>query len=350
MRVKFKAFVIGITAIFMLFIGSLSRAEVSIDGAGATFPYPVYVKWAASYQAKTGVEVNYRPTGSGDGIKQISARLVDFGASDIPLSPVRLDKDGLVQFPTVVGGVVPVVNIQGVAPGRLKLNAATLAGIYLGKITKWNDPALLALNAGMSLPDEKILPVHFSDASGTTYIFTNYLSRTIPEWKTAIGEGAVVPWKVGATAKHNDEVASFVQRTRNSIGYVEFSYALKNQLSYAQMQNREGFFVAPGEASFSAAAGAAQWEDTQDFIENLTDKPGKGSWPICGGTYILVQQAQNDAVATRDVLKFFDWAYANGGRVAIELGYVPLPERVQNLVRRSWREQVQAWSAQSRMK
>jgi phosphate transport system substrate-binding protein len=315
-----------------------SLAAATITGAGATFPYPIYAKWAEAYKAKTGVAMNYQSIGSGGGIKQITAKTVNFGASDMPLTVEKLEKDGLMQFPTVIGGVVPVVNIEGVAPGKMKLDGTTLADIYLGKITKWNDPALVALNKDLKLPDEVITVVHRSDGSGTTFIFTNYLSKASAEWKSNVGESTAVSWKAGIGGKGNEGVAANVQRMKNTIGYVEYAYALQNKMAYVQMKNRDGQFVEPGDVSFKAAAANAQWDKAPGFYEILTNEPGKDSWPISGATFILVHKMQEDATAGREVLKFFDWAYANGDAAATGLDYVPLPDSVKALVRKQWAE------------
>ncbi len=347
---KLRQFVIGIAAFAMLAGSSASRAAITITGAGATFPYPVYAKWAEAYKAKSGTSMNYQSIGSGGGIKQITARTVDFGASDMPLPPEKLDKDGLMQFPTVIGGVVPVINVTSIGNGMLKLDGATLAGIYLGKITKWNDPAVTALNKDLKLPDETITVVHRSDGSGTTFIFTNYLSKASPDWKAGVGEGTAVSWKAGTGGKGNEGVASYVQRIKGSIGYVEYAYALQNRMNAVQMKNRDGQFVKPGDVSFKAAAANAQWEKAPGFYEILTDEPGKESWPISGATFILMHKMQEKPDAAKEVLKFFDWAYTHGGKLASDLDYVPLPENVQNLIRKAWTSQIRDTSGSSLMK
>ncbi len=340
MNSKLKQLMIGITAATAMTWAGASLAAATITGAGATFPYPIYAKWAEAYKAKTGVAMNYQSIGSGGGIKQITAKTVNFGASDMPLTLEKLEKDGLVQFPTVIGGVVPVVNVEGVAPGKLKLDGATLADIYLGKITKWNDPALVALNRDLRLPDETITVVHRSDGSGTSFIFTNYLSKASPEWKSAVGEGTAVNWKTGIGGKGNEGVAANVMRVKNTIGYVEYAYALQNKMAHVQMKNRDGQFVEPSDVSFKAAAANAQWDKAPGFYEILTNEPGKDSWPISGATFILMHKMQEDAAMGREVLKFFDWAYANGSPLAAQLDYVPLPENVQNLIRKAWKNQI----------
>lgn len=317
-----------------------SAFAVDITGAGATFPYPIYAKWAEAYKAKSGISVNYQSIGSGGGIKQINAKTVDFGASDMPLKPEVLEKDGLMQFPAVMGGVVPVLNVSGIETGQLKLDGDLLADIFLGKITKWNDPAIVALNAGIKLPDEAITVVHRSDGSGTTFIFTNYLSKVNANWKSTVGEGTAVSWKVGTGGKGNEGVASYVQRIKNSIGYVEYAYALQNKMNYAQLKNREGYFVKPDDDSFKAAAAGADWESAPGFYELLTNEPGKASWPITGATFILMHKVQDKPETALAVLSFFDWAYSNGSAMAVALDYVPMPEKVQKLVRAAWKKEI----------
>lgn len=340
MNSRLKQLIIGITTAAALTVTGTSHAAVTITGAGATFPYPIYAKWAEAYKAKTGTSINYQSIGSGGGIKQITNKTVHFGASDMPLKPEELEKNGLMQFPTVIGGVVPVINVAGIEAGTLKLNGETLANIYLGKITKWNDPALAALNKGINLPDANITVVHRSDGSGTTFIFTNYLSKVSPEWKSSVGEGTAVSWKAGTGGKGNEGVASYVQRIKGAIGYVEYAYALQNKMNAVQMKNREGEFVKPSDDSFKAAAANAQWDKAPGFYEILTDEPGKASWPISGATFILMHKKQEDIAAASEVLKFFGWAYADGSKLASDLDYVPLPENVQNLIRKAWKDQI----------
>lgn len=305
-----------------------------VTGAGATFPAPIYAKWADAYNKATSVRINYQSVGSGAGIRQIKAKTVDFGASDMPLSDAELAKDGMIQFPTVIGGVVPVVNIQGIAPGQLKLTGPVLGDIFLGKITKWNDPALTALNPGLALPDAAIAPVRRADGSGTTFIFTNYLSKVNPEWKAKVGEGTAVNWPAGAGGKGNEGVAAFVQRLPNSIGYVEYAYVKQNKMTYAQMRNRDGVFVTPSDAAFQAAAAGADWNKT--FFQITTEQPGKDAWPLTNPTYILMYKNQDKPASAAAALKFFDWAFANGDKMADELDYVPLPNAVKDLVRKQW--------------
>lgn len=317
-----------------------SAHATDITGAGATFPYPVYSKWADTYKKETGVGMNYQSIGSGGGIKQIIAKTVNFGASDKPLTPEELDKEGLMQFPTVMGGVVPVINVSGIDAGKLKLDGPTLANIYLGKITKWNDPAITAMNKDMKLPDDDITVVHRSDGSGTSFIFTNYLSKVSPEWKSIVGEGTSVSWKAGTGGKGNEGVASYVQRIKGSIGYVEYAYALQNKMNAVQMKNREGQFVSANQESFEAAAAGARWDKAPGFYEILTDEAGKESWPIAGATFILMHKVQDTAQAGTEVLKFFDWAYKNGDKLASELDYVPMPDSVVKLIHDAWKAQI----------
>ncbi len=344
--------VLALVGAAALFTGAGTAQAEDITGAGATFPFPIYAKWAEAYRAKTGVGLNYQSIGSGGGIKQIEAKTVDFGASDAPLKADELAKEGLVQFPTVMGGVVPVVNLQGARPGDLKLTGRLLADIYLGKIKKWNDPALAAVNPGVSLPDRAITVVHRSDGSGTTFIFSNYLSTVSPDWKQKVGEGTAVSWPTGVGGKGNEGVASYVQRINGAIGYVEYAYALQNNMAYAQMQNREGQFVKPGSESFQAAAAGADWAGTPGFAVILTDQPGKNSWPITGATFILMHKVQARPETARDLLKFFDWAYEHGDQLAEALHYVPMPDKVVKLVRKLWAEQIRGadggpiWTAQ----
>lgn len=330
---------IGLTAALL---SAGSALAVDITGAGATFPYPIYAKWAEAYKAQTGVGLNYQSIGSGGGIKQITKKTVHFGASDKPLSINELGMAGLTQFPTVLGGVVPVVNLEGVAPGQLKLTADTLAGIYLGKITKWNDPKLAADNSGVALPDAAINVVHRSDGSGTTYIFVHYLTQVNSEWRGSVGANTSVAWPTGMGGKGNEGVAANVKSIKNSIGYVEYAYAQQNKMSYAQMKNRDGHFVSPNDDAFQASAANAKWKAEEGFNLMLTNQPGKDSWPISGATFILMHKQQDDAAAAMEVLKFFDWAYSNGDKLATDLNYVPLPENVVKLIRDSWKSEIKA--------
>jgi len=316
-----------------------------MTGAGATFPAPIYAKWADAYNKATGARLNYQSVGSGAGIQQIRAKTVDFGATDMPLADDALAKDGLVQFPTVIGGVVLVVNIKGIAPGQIKLTGQVLGDIYLGKITKWNDSALTALNPGVPLPDQAISPVRRADGSGTSFIFTNYLSKVNPDWKAKVGEGTAVNWPTGAGGKGNEGVAAFVQRLPNSIGYVEYAYAKQNKMTYTLLKNKDGNFVAPDADNFKAAAAGADWN--KSFFQVLTDQAGKDSWPISGATFILMYKAQEKPVSAANTLKFFEWAYANGDKMADDLEYVPLPASVKELVRKSWGASIKDASGKS---
>ena len=306
----------------------------AITGAGATFPAPVYSKWAADYNKATGVKVNYQSIGSGAGIKQIDSKTVDFGASDMPQADDVLKSKGQIQFPTVIGGTVPVVNIKGIAPGQMKLDGRVLGDIYLGKITKWDDPAIKALNPGVPLPDAAIAPVRRADGSGTTFNFTNYLSRVHPEWKTKVGEGTAVNWPVGAGGKGNEGVAAFVNRLPNSIGYVEYSYVKQNKMTYTLMKNHDGAFVAPDEETFKAAAAGADWN--KSFYQLITDQPGKNAWPISTATFILMNIKQDKPANATETFKFFSWAYKNGGKIAADLDYVPMPDNVIGTIERAW--------------
>jgi len=319
-------------------LGSIAHgaAAAEISGAGATFPYPVYAKWAEAYKAKTGVSMNYQSIGSGGGIKQINAKTVDFGASDMPLKPEDLDKSGLIQWPMIMGGVVPVVNLQGIAPGELQLDGPTLADIYLGKLAKWNDPAIAKLNPGVKLPNLAIAPIYRSDGSGTTFIYTNYLAKVSPEWKDKVGNDTSVEWPVGIGGKGNEGVAALSSRTAGAIGYVEYAYALQNKLIYAKLKNREGSIVAPDSKAFQAAAANADWAKAPGFYLLLTDQPGKDSWPITGASFILMHKKQEKPEAAKQVLDFFAWAFQNGNKMAEALDYVPLPENVVKLVEASW--------------
>jgi phosphate transport system substrate-binding protein len=308
-----------------------------ITGAGATFPYPIYAKWADSYKKATGNGLNYQSIGSGGGIKQITAKTVDFGASDMPLKAEDLEKNGLVQFPAIMGGVVPVYNLPGIKPGELKFSGALLGDIYLGKVAKWNDPAIAKLNSGVKLPDENINVVHRSDGSGTTFLWSNYLSKVNPEFKTAVGEGTSVKWPVGVGGKGNEGVASYVQKINGAIGYVEYAYAKQNKLAYGQVQNKAGKFVEPDDQTFKSAAAGADWKSVPGMGVVLTDQAGERSWPITGASFILVHATQDKPETGREVLKFFDWAFKNGAKSAEELDYVPIPAPVVKEIQTSWK-------------
>jgi phosphate transport system substrate-binding protein len=328
---------IGLTAA-MLTAGTVMAGDIT--GAGATFPYPIYAKWAEAYKAQTSIGLNYQSIGSGGGIKQIIAKTVNFGASDKPLTSDALAKDGLVQFPTVIGGVVPVINVEGVQPGQMKMTGELLAQIYAGKITKWNDPKLAADNKGVKLPDTDITVVHRSDGSGTSFIFTTYLSQVSPEWKSSVGADTAVQWPTGMGGKGNEGVAANVKSIKNSIGYVEYAYAKQNKMTYVMMKNHDGQFVSPDDTNFKAAAANAKWKAEENFYQILTNQSGKESWPISGATFILMHAKEDNADSAKDVLKFFDWAYSNGDKMAAELDYVPLPDSVKNQIRDAWKAQI----------
>ena len=307
-----------------------------VTGAGATFPAPLYAKWADAYNKATGARINYQSVGSGAGLKQIRGKTVDFGASDMPLKDDELAKDGLVQFPTVIGGVVPVVNIQGIKAGQIKLTGQLLGDIYLGKITKWNDAALTAINPGVPLPDAAIAVVRRADGSGTSFIFTNYLSKVNEEWKVKVGEGTAVNWPTGAGGKGNEGVAAFVTRLPNSIGYVEYAYVKQNKMTYTLLKNKDGNFAMPDDANFKSAAAGADWSKT--FYQVLTEQPGKDTWPLSGATFIMMHKAQDKPTQASNSLKFFEWAFHTGDKMAEELEYVALPDTVKALVRKQWAE------------
>jgi phosphate transport system substrate-binding protein len=325
------------TGLLLAALGAHAQAQ-DITGAGASFPAPLYSKWADAYNKATGARLNYQSIGSGGGIKQIKSKTVDFGASDMPLKDEELAADGLVQFPTVIGGVVPVVNIKGINPGQIKMTGQVLGDIYLGKITKWNDAALTALNPGVPLPDDAIAVVRRADGSGTSFIFTNYLSKVNAEWKAKVGEGTAVNWPTGAGGKGNEGVAAFVQRLPNSIGYLEYAYVKQNKMNFVLMRNKDGNFVPPSDTAFKAAAAGADWNKT--FYQITTDQPGKDAWPLSNPTYILMHKAQDKPVNATNTLKFFEWAFVNGDKLADDLDYVPLPDNVKQLVRKLWADQI----------
>ncbi|HZZ61720.1 MAG TPA: phosphate ABC transporter substrate-binding protein PstS [Roseiarcus sp.] len=324
----------------LLAAGVSMAAATDISGAGATFPYPLYAKWADLYKKETGIGLNYQSIGSGGGIKQIKAGTVTFGASDMPLEPKDLNAAGLVQFPTVVGGSVPVLNLDGVGADQLKLDGPTLASIFLGKITKWDDPAIKKLNPDVKLPSDAIVVVHRSDGSGTTFIFTNYLSKVSPEWKTDVGSSTAVEWPTGIGAKGNEGVSNNVQQTKGAIGYVEYAYALENKMASVDMINKDGNRVKPSGAAFQAAAGRADWANSDHFYVILTDQPGPDTWPIAGATFILMPKQPADPAAAATALKFFTWAYAKGGQVAEQLDYVPLPQSVVDQIEKMWKAEI----------
>ena len=326
------------TALVAAALAGFAGAALAQDvtGAGASFPAPLYAKWADAYNKATGARINYQSVGSGAGLNQIRGKTVDFGASDMPLKDDALAKDGLIQFPTVIGGVIPVVNIKGIQSGQIKLTGQVLGDIYLGKITKWNDAALTALNPGVPLPDAAISVVRRADGSGTSFIFTNYLSKVNPEWQAKVGEGTAVNWPTGAGGKGNEGVAAFVNRLPNSIGYVEYAYVKQNKMTYTLLKNKDGEFATPDDANFKAAAAGADWSKT--FYQVLTEQPGKLTWPLSGATFILMHKSQDKPAQAANTLKFFDWAMDNGDKMAAELEYVPLPDSVKALVRKQWGE------------
>ena len=325
---------------FVVSVGSAQAAEIT--GAGATFPYPVYAKWSEAYKAATGVALNYQSIGSGGGIKQIKAGTVDFGASDKPLESKELEEAGLVQWPQIMGGVVPVINVPGIKAGDLKLDGAVLADIYLGVITKWNDAAIAKLNPGVKLPDQAIAVVHRSDGSGTTFLFTSYLTDVSKVWAEKVKADASVEWPVGLGGKGNEGVANFVGQTAGAIGYVEYAYALQNKLNWVIMGNKDGNFVKPDDMTFKAAAANADWAHAPGFRVVLTNQPGKDSWPITGASFILMHKVVQDPAKATEVLKFFSWSYANGAKAAQELDYVAMPDAVAKLVQDTWSKDIKS--------
>lgn len=319
---------------------AVPASAAEITGAGSTFVYPVLAKWADAYKKQTGIGLNYQSIGSGGGIKQITNKTVTFGASDMPLMPKDVEKNNFVQFPVINGAVVPLLNLPGIKPGDVTFDGATLAKVFLGEITKWNDPAIAKLNPGVKLPDTAIAIVHRSDGSGTTFIWTDYLSKVSADWKSKVGESTAVEWPVGIGGKGNEGVSATVAQTVGALGYVEYAYAMQNNLTYAKMINQAGKTVAPTAASFLAAAGSADWANSKDFRVVITNAPGATSWPIAGSTFILMQanpvnQADSDAA-----LKFFDWGYKNGKQMASDLLYVPMPDSVVALIEKTWKEKI----------
>ena len=331
-----KGVAVAATGILM----SLSAHAAELTGAGATFPYPIYSKWAEAYKASTGIGLNYQSIGSGGGIKQIKAKTVDFGASDMPLKAEELEKEGLMQFPAIIGGVVPVVNLEGVMPGQLKLTSDVIAGIHLAKITKWNAPEIAALNPGLTLPNLAITVVHRADGSGTTFVWCDYLSKANADFKATIGAGTAVKWPTGVGGKGNEGVAANVQRIKGAFGYVEYAYAKKNKISHAQLKNRDGEFVQPDDETFKSAAANADWQGTPGMGVILTYQTGKNSWPATGASFILMHKTQPEALTGRAVLKFFDWSFKNGATMASDLDYVPLPSTVVKLINETWKAQL----------
>ena len=317
-----------------------SASAADLTGAGATFPYPIYAKWADAYKKSTGTGLNYQSIGSGGGIKQITAKTVDFGASDMPLKAEDLDKQGLMQFPAIIGGNVPVYNLKDLKSGQLKFTGELLAAIYLGKISKWNDPAIAALNPGVKLPADAISVVYRSDGSGTTFIWTNYLSKVSADFKSTVGEGTAVKWPVGVGGKGNEGVASYVQKIKGAIGYVEYAYAKQNKMSYGSVKNKDGEFVLPDDETFKSAAAGADWAKAPGMYMILTDQPGKSAWPITGASFILMHTRQDKPDSAQGVIKFFDWAFKNGGAMATELEYVPMPDSVVKLIQSEWKGKI----------
>jgi phosphate transport system substrate-binding protein len=317
-----------------------AAGAADISGAGATFPFPIYAKWADSYKKETGNGLNYQSIGSGGGIKQIKAKTVTFGATDMPLEAADLAASGLVQFPTVIGGDVPVINLDGIKPGELVLDGPALAKIFLGEITSWDDPAIKKLNPKAKLPSQAIVVVHRSDGSGTTFIWTNYLSKVSADWKSKVGASTAVEWPVGLGAKGNEGVANNVTQTKGAIGYLEYAYVKQNQMTYVDVINKSGKAVAPSGESFQAAAANADWANAPGFYQILTDEPGAKSWPISGATFILIPKVPDDPAAAAEALKFFSWAYEKGGKMAEELAYVPLPQTLVALIKKSWAAEI----------
>jgi len=338
----FKRAILRVSLGLALGTVALATQAADITGAGASFPYPIYAKWAAQYHQETGNRVNYQSIGSGGGQQQIIAKTVDFGASDDPMKAEALEESKLLQFPAIIGGTVPVVNIDGIKPGELKLSGAVLADIFLGKVKKWNDKAITDLNPGLTLPATDIIVVHRSDGSGTTFGWTNYLSKVSPDWKEKVGEGKAVKWPTGQGGKGNDGVAAYVRQLKNSVGYVEYAYAKQNDLSWTQLQNQAGKFVQPSQEAFAAAAANADWKGAPGMGVVLTNEPGDASWPVTAASFILVHKVQDKPENGKAVLSFFDWAFKNGGKMAAELDYVPMPESVVQQVQDAWKSEIKA--------
>jgi len=334
-----KNALLGSFAAALIAVGTLAHAA-DITGAGATFPYPIYAKWAEAYKAKTGIGMNYQSIGSGGGIAQIKAKTVDFGASDAPLKPDDLQASGLMQFPAIIGGIVPVMNIEGLAPGQLKLTGPVLADIYLGKIKNWNDKAITDLNPGVKLPPELITVVRRSDGSGTTFNFTDYLSKVSDEWKSKVGSATAVSWPEGVGGKGNEGVSAYVLRIKGAIGYVEYAYAKRNNMSYALVRNKDGQYPKPDNATFQAAAAYADWKNAPMYYQIITNSPGKDSWPIAATSFILMHVSQDKPQNASEVLKFFDWAFHSGQKMADELDYVPLPDSLVKQIEETWKLQI----------
>ncbi|GMV29432.1 MAG: phosphate-binding protein [Rhodanobacteraceae bacterium] len=338
----FKTFTTRLALAGLIAAGAVTAQAADITGAGATFVYPVMSKWSADYSQATGNKINYQSIGSGGGIAQIKAGTVDFGSSDKPLEPKELAEVGLAQFPSVIGGVVPVVNIKGIEPGKIQFTGPLLADIFLGKITKWNDPQIVAVNAGVALPDALITVVHRSDGSGTTFNWVNYLSKVSPDWKAKVGEGTSVQWPVGVGGKGNEGVAAYVKQIPGSIGYVELAYSLQNKMTYGAVQNAAGKFVQPSLASFQAAAASADWKNTKDFHLIITNAPGEASWPIAATNFILMYKQPKDAARSKNALAFFKWALENGKTQAEALDFVPLPEELVKQIEAYWAAEIKS--------
>jgi phosphate transport system substrate-binding protein len=342
LEINLEALMRYILALALLFFSGASFGATEVTGAGSTFVFPILSQWADAYKKQTGISVNYQSIGSGGGIKMIEGNTVNFGASDKPLTSEELSEKKLVQFPIINGAVVPVIHLKDFKAGQLKLSGPLLADIFLGKITKWNDKAIVDLNKGLTLPDKMISVIRRSDGSGTTFIFTNYLSKVSPTWKEKVGESTAVEWPVGVGAKGNEGVASNVKQIEGAIGYVEYAYALQNKMAYTQLENSAKKFVSPDEKSFKAAATGAEWAKAKDYYLILTNAPGKDSWPIAGSTFILMQKVQgtDKAEQAKEALKFFQWSFENGEAKAREMHYVPIPKTVAKLIQRTWKENI----------
>ncbi len=337
-----KRALIQLSSGVVLGMAALTAQATDITGAGATFPFPVYAKWAADYKAASGNAVNYQSIGSGGGIQQITAKTVDFGATDDPMSGEQLDKLGLMQFPAVIGGTVAVVNIEGVKPGQLKLTGPVLADIFLGKLKKWDEAPIQALNPDVKLPAADIIVVHRSDGSGTTFGWTNYLTKVSADWKDKVGEGKAVKWPAGQGGKGNEGVAAYVKQLKNSIGYVEYAYAKQNDLAWTQLKNQAGSFVQPEQASFAAAAANAKWDSAPGMGVVLTEQPGAASWPVTSATFIVLYKDQVKPENGRTTVGFFDWAFEKGAKTAADMEYVPLPKEVTDKIRAAWHAELKA--------
>lgn len=334
MRINMRLTIAKVITASAFLLGANSIFAADMTGAGATFPYPIYAKWAQEYKSKTGNGLNYQSIGSSGGVKQIRAKTVDFGATDNPVKFEDLEKDGMIQFPAIIGGVVPVMNLEGVAPGQIKLTGEVLAQIFVGDISQWNDKKIADLNPGVKLPDQAITVVHRADGSGTTAIFTDYLSKVSKLWADKVGAGATVKWPAASSVggKGNEGVAANVSRVKGAIGYVEYAYAKKNKMTYVQLRNKDGKFVEPDDLTFAAAASGANWSKTPGMGIFLTDQPGAKSWPIAGASFILMYKNPDNPANSAEVLKFFAWAFQNGGKMAEELDYVPMPSSVTDYI------------------